>query len=170
MVPRNHAISSSRGSSWSRDVVSPALVGGFFTPSVTWEALATHSNTLAWKIPRTEEPGGLQSTGSQRAGHDWVTSLSVAPGKPKTWHSQINIKKKKESFKSQAYFARRNLKNHLISPLYSTDGEMRLRQGKGPVHGHQLHRVSQLWIWSQELLSLLTTPPLIFYKICFLEV
>ena len=47
---------------------------------------------------------------------------------------------------------------------------MRLRQGKGPVHGQQLHRMSQLWIWFQELLSLLMTHPLIFYKICFLEV
>ena len=33
--------------------------------------MATHSSILAWKIPWTEEPGGLQSTGSQRAGHDW---------------------------------------------------------------------------------------------------
>ena len=32
--------------------------------------MATHSNTLAWKIPWTEEPGGLQSVGSQRVGHD----------------------------------------------------------------------------------------------------
>ena len=32
--------------------------------------VATHSSTLAWKIPWTEEPGGLQSTGSQRVGHD----------------------------------------------------------------------------------------------------
>ena len=31
---------------------------------------ATHSSILAWEIPWTEEPGGLQSTGSQRAGHD----------------------------------------------------------------------------------------------------
>ena len=30
----------------------------------------THSSTLAWKIPWTEEPGGLQSMGSQRVGHD----------------------------------------------------------------------------------------------------
>ena len=30
----------------------------------------THSSTLAWKIPWTEEPGSLQSMGSQRAGHD----------------------------------------------------------------------------------------------------
>ena len=32
--------------------------------------MATHSSTLAWKIPGTEEPGGLQSMGSQRVGHD----------------------------------------------------------------------------------------------------
>ena len=32
--------------------------------------VATHSNTLAWKIPWTEEPGRLQSMGSQRVGHD----------------------------------------------------------------------------------------------------
>ena len=34
------------------------------------EEMATHSSLLAWKIPWTEEPGGLQSTGSQRVGHD----------------------------------------------------------------------------------------------------
>ena len=34
------------------------------------EGMATHSCILAWKIPWTEEPGGLQSTGSQRVGHD----------------------------------------------------------------------------------------------------
>ena len=32
--------------------------------------MATHSSTLAWKIPRNEEPGRLQSMGSQRVGHD----------------------------------------------------------------------------------------------------
>ena len=32
--------------------------------------MATHSSILAWEIPRTEEPGGLQSLGSQRVGHD----------------------------------------------------------------------------------------------------
>ena len=34
------------------------------------EGMATHSSVLAWGIPRTEEPGGLQSMGSQRVGHD----------------------------------------------------------------------------------------------------
>ena len=32
--------------------------------------MAIHSSTIAWKIPWTEEPGGLQSMGSQRVGHD----------------------------------------------------------------------------------------------------
>ena len=38
--------------------------------------MATHSSTLAWKIPWMEEPGRLPSTGSQRVGHDWVTLLT----------------------------------------------------------------------------------------------
>ena len=42
--------------------------------SLGWEdplekEMATHSNILAWRIPWTEEPGGLQSIGSQRVGH-----------------------------------------------------------------------------------------------------
>ena len=42
----------------------------------TEKAMAPHSSTLAWKMPWTEEPGGLQSMGSLRVGHDSVTSLS----------------------------------------------------------------------------------------------
>ena len=43
--------------------------------SLGWEyplekGIATHSSILAWRIPWTEEPGGPQSTGSQRVGHD----------------------------------------------------------------------------------------------------
>ena len=37
--------------------------------------MAIHSSTTAWKIPWTEEPGRLQSMGSQRVGHDWATFL-----------------------------------------------------------------------------------------------
>ena len=40
-------------------------------------AMTPHSSTLAWKIPWTEEPGGLQSMGSLRVRHDWTTSLSL---------------------------------------------------------------------------------------------
>ena len=43
--------------------------------ALVWEdplekGMATHSSILAWRIPWTEEPGGLQSMGSQRVGHD----------------------------------------------------------------------------------------------------
>ena len=37
------------------------------------EGMTTHSNILAWEIPWTEEPGGLQSIGLQRVGQDLVT-------------------------------------------------------------------------------------------------
>ena len=41
------------------------------------KAMAPHSSTFAWKIPWTEEPGRLQSMGSRRVRHDWMTSLSL---------------------------------------------------------------------------------------------
>ena len=41
------------------------------------EGMTTHSSILAWRIPWTEEPGGLQSMGSQRVGHDWATKHST---------------------------------------------------------------------------------------------
>ena len=47
----------------------------FISPSGSQleKEMASHSSILAWKIPWTEEPGRLQSMGSQRVGHDWVT-------------------------------------------------------------------------------------------------
>ena len=69
------------------------------------KAMAPHSSTLAWKIPWMEEPGGLQSMGSRRVGHDWATSLSlftfmhwrrtwqptpvILPGEPQGWGSLV---------------------------------------------------------------------------------
>ena len=52
------------------------------TKSQTWlsdwsELNWTHSSILAWRTPWTEEPGGLQSTGSQRVGHDWATNVFI---------------------------------------------------------------------------------------------
>ena len=50
--------------------------------SLGWEDLlekemATHSSILAWRIPRMEEPGRLQSTGLQRIRHDWATYVYI---------------------------------------------------------------------------------------------
>ena len=41
------------------------------------EEIATHSSILVWKIRWTEDPGGLQSIGSQRVGHDWATNTQT---------------------------------------------------------------------------------------------
>ena len=72
------------------------------------KAMAPHSSTLAWKIPRTEEPGGLQSMGSRRVRHNWATSLSLftfihwrrkwqptpvfLPGKSQGWGSLVGCR------------------------------------------------------------------------------
>ena len=39
--------------------------------------MATHSGTLAWEIPRTEEPGGSQTTGQQNQTHDSATTMCI---------------------------------------------------------------------------------------------
>ena len=46
--------------------------------------MATHSSVLAWRIPRTGEPGGLPSMGSHRVGHDW-SDLAVAVAAVNKW-------------------------------------------------------------------------------------
>ena len=57
------------------------------------KAMATHSSTLAWKIPWTKEPGRLQSTGSQRIGHNWATLLLhfIITAKPLLSTYQISV-------------------------------------------------------------------------------
>ena len=47
------------------------------TESASEKAMAPHSSTLAWKIPWTQEPGGLQSLGLHRVGHPEVTQIHV---------------------------------------------------------------------------------------------
>ena len=49
-----------------------------FWPSLEKE-MATHSSIPAWRIPWTEEPGELQSVGSQRVRHDWVRNVNASP-------------------------------------------------------------------------------------------
>ena len=62
--------------------------------SLGWEdplekEMAIHSSTIAWKIPWTEEPGRLQSMGSQRVEHDWVTSFTFTYEWETFWWSSL---------------------------------------------------------------------------------
>ena len=53
--------------------------------------MATHSSILAWEIPRIEEPGGLQSMGLQRVGHDLV--IKPPPLETKIWVLAVEVSK-----------------------------------------------------------------------------
>jgi len=62
--------------------------------SLGWEDLlekemATHSSILAWKIPWMDEPGRLQSMGTQRVRHDWATSLLLSKQWPEEQASNL---------------------------------------------------------------------------------
>ena len=61
--------------------------------------MATHSSTLAWRIPGTGEPGGLPSTGSHRVGHDWSDSAAAEVRCPfvRGFEEGISYQKKKKS-------------------------------------------------------------------------
>ena len=63
--------------------------------------IATHSSTLAWKIPWAEEPWRLQSMGSQRVKHNWVTSLHFF----KEIQCQMNWHRLFESFNEHFWFS-----------------------------------------------------------------
>ena len=63
------------GSLVAQTVKKTSVMQEIWVHSLGWEdpqekRIATHSSILAWRIPWTEEPGGLQSTGLQRVGHD----------------------------------------------------------------------------------------------------
>ena len=60
-------------------VKNPPAMEEIWVPSLGQEdslekGMETHSSIVVWRIPWTEEPGGLQSMGSQRVGHKWVTN------------------------------------------------------------------------------------------------
>ena len=64
---------------WLRWLKSLPAMQKTWVPSLGWEGplekgLATHSSILAWRIPWTKEPGGLESMGSQRVRHNWTSN------------------------------------------------------------------------------------------------
>ena len=109
--------------------------------SLGWEdplekEMATHSSTVAWRIPWREEPGRLQSMGSQRVRHDWATSLHFTSlqnpqqGSWKifpSWHQSIktgggdsvfNVKKTMHDFKKHENSREHDtLKVHINFPV-----------------------------------------------------
>ena len=61
----------------SHQLIFPVLFVDLSISARVLQRRQWHSSTLAWKIPWMKEPGRLQSMGSRRVEHDWVTSLSI---------------------------------------------------------------------------------------------
>ena len=93
------------------------------------KGMATHSSTLAWRIPWTEEPGGLQSMGSQKVRHDWAT---FTPKKKKT-------KGTPQSFKTLLCWAQRQNASYLFSKHKSSSlrSEIHFRRKENEECGFQ---------------------------------
>ena len=62
--------------------------------------MATHSSTLAWEIPWTEEPGGLQSLDSQSVEHNWVC-MHAYRGSQEYWNEFTNSYKTSEQLQDK---------------------------------------------------------------------
>ena len=94
--------------------------------SLAWEdplekEMVIHSSILAWRIPWTEKPGRLQSMGSQRVGHDWVTSPS-----PSYWQ-------KKKNSNSNSYSTSSSLSYPSLRPnihIWASDLLQRIHWGR----------------------------------------
>ena len=107
--------------------------------SLSWEdplekEMATHSSIPAWRIPWTEEPGGLQSTGLQRVGHNWATSrpVPVAPWKESYDQPRQHVKKQRH------YFANKGL---------SKTKQNKTQQNKGLSSQGSGFSCSHVWMW-----------------------
>ena len=59
-------------------ILSPCLFNLYAEYIIPEKEMATHSSILAWRIPGTEEPGGLPSMGSHRIGHNWSDLAAAA--------------------------------------------------------------------------------------------
>ena len=82
------------------------------------EGITPHSSIFAWRMPRTEEPGGLQSTGLQRVGHDWSELASM--------RARIVVQNDKNYAEDSAQISR-NINNSVLIH----DSQLALRLGWG---------------------------------------
>ena len=100
LAPPNHTHVSATNSTMKKSLVSqkvknPPAMREIWVLSLGWEypleeGMITHSSILAWRIPWTEEPGGLQSMGSQRVRHDWGTKHTAQHKTPEVF-SKSNL-------------------------------------------------------------------------------
>ena len=110
--------------------------------------MVTQSSTLAWRIPWTEEPGGLQSTGSQRVGHDCVTEFHFSMKWISRMHTYIPSPLDLPSMAPHQSHPSRSSQSTELSPLCYIAASHQLSVFKWqcthvslklPIHLHPLH-------------------------------
>ena len=97
------------------------------------DGMATHSDILAWRIPWTEEPGGVQSRGLQKVGHDWGLTLSLS-------HLHINL-----HISSQQY-----CESDIVIPILKMK---KLRLTENVIWPSALPQVKMLFLFSRWVMS-----------------
>ena len=102
----------------------------------------SHSSILAWRIPWTEEPGGLQSTGSRRVGHDWVTSLSL-------WIQRLIPDHELFRWRSTSQPVKKSSISLLASPYELKEGIQELKSQLGKKKKTWLSSLSVVWTPNQ---------------------
>ena len=133
--------------------------------------MAIHSSILAWRIPRTEEPGGLQSMGLQRVGYDWATNTHTLGDFYKSGSSNMSLTP------SLLHFLKHLVgqgKTHLLRQFWCHPHPQALMAGTVSP-GRLLRRQSQLLGWGESHQSRwrvrdlwLIFPQPFFFFFCFL--
>ena len=87
--------------------------------------MAPHSSVLAWRIPWTEEPGGLQSMGSHRVGHDWAGSTGhraavLAAALFTSSQKQLSVHQQMSGWRCGTYTPRNTAQENTMAPHSST--------------------------------------------------
>ena len=97
--------------------------------------MATHSSTLAWRIPGTGEPGGLPSMGSHRVGHDWSDlAAAIAGSKERGTEIRATIKDSKDTWMVMLIIATRRTKTPIYTPGDMVSCQLWVRLKNTKVH------------------------------------
>ena len=143
-------------SPWVAQTVKNLPSGTGFSPwvgKIPWrrEWLATHPSVLAWRIPWTEEPGRLQSTGSQRVRHGWMTNTkkenlrSIVPALTPHTHQE----RKKKNY--QGHDRQGRLRNHHRVPSLEETRRPSVLRGLDEIPGQKRDVGSE---WNRALVNM----------------
>ena len=111
------------------------------------KGMATHSSVLAWRIPWTEEPGGLQSMGSQRVRHNWGTEHTHSWNRSFIWAKLRSIAWKTTSLRKRGFQHSFIFCHHKEYPTSQGYIPSRFRKYKTQKIADQHVHNKSVWFW-----------------------